>query len=88
LFCAELETLLAQLAAATLDAPALRQRVHRLRASCGFCGAAALGSGAVELARALDAGAAGTELERFAQTCRLTLDALHAACAERSAATP
>ena len=88
LFRGELEALLAQLAATAPDAEAMRRRLHRLRASCGFCGAAALGSGAARLAQAFDAGAGEAEFDRFARTLRLTLDALDAAREPRSLATP
>lgn len=54
---------------------ALAQRLHRLLASCGFCGANALAEACVQLKQALghDGGAPPRELERFRHTLALTL---------------
>ncbi|TAN05252.1 MAG: response regulator [Rhodanobacteraceae bacterium] len=61
---------------------ALRPTLHRLRASCGFCGAAALAGAAATLHGALANHADGTRLDAalkaFAQALRDTRTALHA----------
>lgn len=58
----------------------LLERLHRLRASCGFCGARKLADAAAVLERALRDGAdAATEQrQRFAASCLETIDALRA----------
>lgn len=55
-----------------------RERLHRLRASCGFCGAAAMAEAAVRLDCALrdDPGNAQTVLRDFLLLCRTTLSVL------------
>lgn len=62
LFAAELEMLDRDFDAACRDHAALRERLHRLRASCGFCGARSLQTAAAELSDALQHG----ESERIA----------------------
>ncbi|HET8940479.1 MAG TPA: response regulator [Rudaea sp.] len=57
----------------------LRQRLHRLKASCGFCGACALARAAIRLDEVLrqtphDAQSALTDL---LHACQMTLDELH-----------
>ena len=56
----------------------LRERLHRLRASCGFCGAPALGAAAAQLEQVLraDATNAQSTLVEFIHSCRNTLAAL------------
>lgn len=78
LFADELDTLSGKLADLLDDPPALRERLHRLRASCGFCGAIALGSACATLAGALDADreTRERELARFASILGDTLHAL------------
>lgn len=53
LFARELDALSVELDVLSIDADALRERLHRLRASCGFCGASALDRAAVALHDAL-----------------------------------
>lgn len=55
-----------------------RERLHRLRASCGFCGAAAMAEAAVRLDCSLrnDPGNAQTVLRDFLLLCRTTLSVL------------
>jgi len=55
LFAGELDALAGELACLLGEREALRERLHRLRASCGFCGALALGSACATLGDALDA---------------------------------
>lgn len=63
------------------DHRALRQTLHRLRASCGFCGATALAAAAATLHAALaehaDASRIDTALKAFAQALHDTRTALH-----------
>lgn len=58
---------------------ALIERLHRLRASCGFCGATALAACAADWQNALRAGNRSTDEQRdaFAVICRDTKAALH-----------
>lgn len=63
LFAAELQTLLGEFEGLRLDHDALRERLHRLRAACGFCGAIALQRASVDLSDALQA----TRQERIAE---------------------
>lgn len=60
------------------DTPALAERLHRLRSSCGFCGAAALGAQATVLQRHLKLGHSGAlaPLSRFRRALLATVDAL------------
>lgn len=53
----------------------LSDRLHRLRAACGFCGAVALAMAAAQLQRDLDNGLS-TSPDAFVQVCRETLRAL------------
>jgi len=66
------------LAHGSLPGAELRERLHRLRAACGFCGAARLAAAAAALQTAL--GAHGTvsvpDLDDFAHACRETAAAL------------
>ena len=66
------------------DAHAVEQeRLHRLRASCGFCGARALGDAALRLEQALRSHAGDTRapLDDFLMLCRRTRAALDSALA-------
>ncbi|WP_430390310.1 response regulator [Dyella sp. 20L07] len=60
------------------DAEAFIGRLHRLRSSCGFCGATALGSQATMLQRHLKLGHSGSlaPLSRFRKALMATIDAL------------
>lgn len=60
------------------DSTTLVERLHRLRASCGFCGAAALAARAVEWQTTLRAGNRPTHEQRdaFVSVCRETRVAL------------
>jgi HPt (histidine-containing phosphotransfer) domain-containing protein len=66
--------------AAVLDPALWRDRLHRLRASCGFCGAIALGASSQRLQQALaqDAAHAAAALAQFLRTCAATREALTA----------
>ena len=57
----------------------LRECLHRLRASCGFCGAPALSAAAARLEQVLHVGATNAQstLVNFVRTCRDTAAALH-----------
>lgn len=81
LFAGELATLGGELPGLLGDPAALRERLHRLRASCGFCGALALGSACAELACALDGApqARGRAIARFEYILGDTLQLLRAA---------
>jgi two-component system OmpR family response regulator len=82
LLAQELNEVLTQSASADLrthaHVVAWRERLHRLRASCGFCGAAALTESAMQLDRGLrdDAENAQTLLRDFVHVCRKTLTVL------------
>ncbi|HET7065845.1 MAG TPA: response regulator [Rudaea sp.] len=78
LFAQELEALERDLQSSMPDSPALSERLHRLRASSGFCGAAALGAAALRLQRALGRDLASDAMADFARTCSATLQALAA----------
>ena len=54
----------------------LSERLHRLRASCGFCGAPILAAAAARLAGELRVGTM-PPLDEFLRTCRETAMALH-----------
>jgi len=58
----------------------LDERLHRLRASCGFCGASALAAAAAKLESALRSHGVATEIERneFLDACRDTMATLRA----------
>lgn len=66
----------------SVDPQSLRPTLHRLRASCGFCGAPRLAHAGESLHRALTTGASDAEiataLERFREALALTRAALHA----------
>lgn len=73
----ELALLLQELERLGQDPVDLGDRLHRLRSSCGFCGAATLASAAVALQRQLAAGRATPEaLTRFRGALLTTLQAL------------
>jgi len=71
-------------ALAMSEATALLERLHRLRASCGFCGAPRLARAASLLERALRAldGDPASARGEFAACCRSTLAALRTAVSE------
>ncbi|MEO6968543.1 MAG: response regulator [Rhodanobacteraceae bacterium] len=64
LFARELATLDAEFDVLGHDPAALNDRLHRLRAACGFCGAVALGEAAAALTEAARSG----DRERFVET--------------------
>lgn len=73
----ELAALHAGLAQDCIDPGALLERLHRLRASCGFCGAPKLGAAASEFEHALRTGAdAAARRDAFVACCMETLAAL------------
>ncbi|QNK03960.1 response regulator [Dyella telluris] len=76
----ELASLYQDLDALTGDTAALADRLHRLRSSCGFCGAAALGAQTIVLQRHLKSGIPGppAPLSRFRRALLATLNALAA----------
>jgi CheY-like chemotaxis protein len=76
----ELEVLKSELARMGGDDTALTERLHRLRSSCGFCGAATLSSATVALQEALAHASADVApcLERFNRALDATLLALDA----------
>lgn len=78
----ELPTVQNELERLTHDPQALRPTLHRLRASCGFCGAQALAQASAALHRALATGADDNEvrttLAAFRQVLVETRAALHA----------
>jgi CheY-like chemotaxis protein len=78
LFAQELEALERDLQSAMPDSPALSERLHRLRASSGFCGAAALAAAALRLQQALGRDLASAAMTDFARTCSATRQALAA----------
>ena len=78
LMAQELVALDRDLAALTADPNALAERLHRLRASCGFCGATALSAAIEILERQLRGGHHLGSLERFRDVLRQTLAALQA----------
>jgi CheY-like chemotaxis protein len=78
LFSQELEALEHDLQSATLDLRALSERLHRLRASSGFCGAAALAAAALRLQQALGRDLAGDAKTDFVSICSATRQALAA----------
>jgi CheY-like chemotaxis protein len=65
----------------TIDAAPLLERLHRLRAACGFCGAPQLAADAMALERVLQANPRDgqVQLHEFVASCRSTADALRAA---------
>jgi CheY-like chemotaxis protein len=76
LFAQELESLERDLQSAMPDSPALSERLHRLRASSGFCGAAALAATALRLQQALGCDLASAAMADFERTCSATRQAL------------
>jgi two-component system OmpR family response regulator len=64
--------------AATIEREELAARLHRLRASCGFCGATALASAAASLQQSLQTSASVDRkaVERFVELCGATATAL------------
>jgi CheY-like chemotaxis protein len=73
----ELALLLQELERLGLDPVGLGDRLHRLRSSCGFCGAAALASEAMALQRQMASGSATPDsLTRFRKALLTTLQAL------------
>jgi HPt (histidine-containing phosphotransfer) domain-containing protein len=60
------------------DSPALRDRLHRLRSSCGFCGASALSAqvAALEQQLARNPDEAAVSMARFRAALTDTLEAL------------
>ncbi len=73
----ELVTLDTQLDALSHDRPALGERLHRLRAACGFCGADELRIAAEALQHEVrHAAPSGTALARFRLALQATLHAL------------
>ncbi len=78
LFMRELSVLGSELDAQACRGHELSERLHRLLASCGFCGANALADAARRLKRQLDADTPVTasEMQQFRQTLAATVDAL------------
>jgi two-component system OmpR family response regulator len=76
LLVVELEAIYAD--TATFDRDELVARLHRLRASCGFCGATALASAAASLQQSLQASALvdRAAVDRFFELCGATATAL------------
>ena len=76
----ELSTLRDNVAQKTIAPDALLERLHRLRASCGFCGAPKLAGAAVALEHALRANASDTPAQRgnFIARATETIEALRA----------
>jgi CheY-like chemotaxis protein len=60
------------------DSASLAERLHRLRSSCGFCGASALATQAMLLQRHLKLGHSGSlaPLSRFRKALMATIEAL------------
>jgi CheY-like chemotaxis protein len=85
LFEQELEVLERDLQSVALDPMTLSGRLHRLRASSGFCGAAALAAAALGLQQALGGNSARDAMNDFRHTCSATRQAL-AAQRQRSGA--
>ena len=80
LLAGELDGLIAALSSdgPAIDSAALADNLHRLRASCGFCGAPALGAAAAQFETCLRGGAGDADGMRnaFVQACIATRDAL------------
>ena len=74
----EVATLHDDLARGGIATPTLLERLHRLRASCGFCGARSLADAAIALEQALGMAADGAQAQRqnFAACCIETMGAL------------
>lgn len=74
----ELVVLERELDALSLDAPALQERLHRLRSSCGFCGAIALSEQTALLQQRLNGTAPRqTAMIRFRRSLSSTLQSLN-----------
>jgi CheY-like chemotaxis protein/HPt (histidine-containing phosphotransfer) domain-containing protein len=78
LFAQELELLERDLQSAAANPRALSERLHRLRASSGFCGAAALAAAAQRLEQALGCDLTSDAMANFARACSTTRHALAA----------
>jgi len=76
----ELELLKGELAYVDTDHAALAERLHRLRSSCGFCGATTLSTAIIALQEALAQASANVTpcLQRFSRALDATLQALDA----------
>ncbi len=85
LFVEELHRLTHDLEQAPAPAPMLADRMHRLMASCGFCGASALAAAAAALKRQLDQGHAASDQDLHA-LCGLARETLEALAADEQAA--
>ena len=78
LFAQELEILEGDLQTAAADTKSLSERLHRLRASSGFCGAAVLAAAALRLQQALGGAMADDAMTHFVRACSATRLALSA----------
>ena len=78
LFAQELELLEHDLQGAALGSALLPDRLHRLRASSGFCGAAALAAAALRLQQSLGSEFASDAMADFVRACHATRQALAA----------
>lgn len=80
LFDGELRHMLIELDELAMRPQLLVEQLHRLRASCGFCGAVALARQAERMKRSMDAGetADADALARLRETIVATIDALSA----------
>ena len=78
LFVTELQRLLVELPQLSEHPRQFADRLHQLRAACGFCGAEALAQHTIRLRRRLDRGIPpGTDaVNQFERTVQATLDAL------------
>lgn len=78
LFAGELRRLAGEWDALAAQPALLAERLHRLLASCGFCGADALAEACRRLKQELEHGGAPVpaELQHFRQTLALTLEAI------------
>ena len=78
LFAQELELLEHDLESAAPELRVLSERLHRLRASSGFCGATALAAAALRLQQALGGDLARDAMADFVRICGATRQALAA----------
>jgi CheY-like chemotaxis protein len=83
LFADELQALLHDIDALARTPTALSERLHRLRASCGFCGAHALANHSETLSRCTTMDARKAALQDFKHTLNATIAAL-----KQTASTP
>ena len=91
LFTTELAAIESDLASglAPEDHVAFGERLHRLRASCGICGATQLGATVARFEQELRAGADSEDsVTAFRRTCRATNTALGAASADSDVGAP